>query len=352
MGKQCKTPFRLFRRPDSSSWHAYISITVNGRRVVVRESTGCENEREAAEWATKRIAQIASAPAVTHEITLDAAAAKWWLEYAQNLNSAPSVFSLLRNLTHELDSRLLLSQITKLDVSDFIAASQKKGRGSATINRYLCCLSAICTRARDYWDCHVPSFKILSFRMREPRENIKYFRDMSEVRRVVDASAEHLRPIIWCALYTGLRRGRVLGLRWEQIDWENEQIVYIGKDGAPHSVPLVPPLADILRKLPRTCEFVFTYRGLPIKDVKLAWQAAFRRSGVPYRNFHALRHTTATWLLRQSGNLKVVQQVLGHHSLTVTTKYAHLVNDESATALKSLFCTVPARCDFPEGKKS
>lgn len=337
MGKQCKAPFRLFRRPDSSVWHAYISVTVGGRRVVVRETTGCTDEREASEWATQRIAQIASAPAVTHEITLDAAAAKWWLEYGQNLNSADSMFYLLKGIVEAFDRRLHLSQISKLSVSNFIVTSQQAGRSPATINRYLCCLSSICSRARDHWDCNVPPFKILSFRLKEPKENIRFFRDIDEVRRLVAGAAEHIRPIIWCALYTGLRRGRVLGLRWDQIDWENHQIVYIGKDGSPNSVPMVEPLADILRNLPHTCEFVFTRRGRPIRDIKSAWAAAFVHSGVPYRNFHALRHTTATWLLRQSGNLKVVQSVLGHRTLSVTTKYAHLVNDDSACALGSLF---------------
>lgn len=337
MGKQCKAPFRLFRRPDSSVWHAYISVTVGGRRVVVRETTGCTDEREASERATQRIAQIASAPAVTHEITLDAAAAKWWLEYGQNLNSADSMFYLLKGIVDAFDRRLPLSQISKLSVSNFIVTSQQAGRSPATINRYLCCLSSICSRARDHWDCNVPPFKILSFRLKEPKENIRFFRDIDEVRRLVAGAAEHIRPIIWCALYTGLRRGRVLGLRWDQIDWENHQIVYIGKDGSPNSVPMVEPLAEILRNLPHTCEFVFTRRGRPIRDIKSAWAAAFVRSGVPYRNFHALRHTTATWLLRQSGNLKVVQSVLGHRTLSVTTKYAHLVNDDSAYALGSLF---------------
>lgn len=337
MGKQLKAPFRLFRRPDSSVWHAYISVTVGGQRVVVRETTGCENEREATEWATQRIAQIASAPAVTHEITLDSAAAKWWLEYGQNLNSADSMFYLLKGIVQSFDRRLPLSQISKLAVSNFIVTSQQAGRSPATINRYLCCLSSICSRARDHWDCNVPAFKILSFRLKEPKENIKFFRDMDEIRRLVDSAAEYIRPIIWCALYTGLRRGRVLGLRWDQIDWDNRQIVYIGKDGAPNSVPLVEPLADILRNLPHTCEFVFTRRGYPIRDIKAAWSAAFARSGIPYRNFHALRHTTATWLLRQSGNLKLVQSVLGHRTLSVTTKYAHLVNDDSACAMNSLF---------------
>lgn len=166
---------------------------------------------------------------------------------------------------------------------------------------------------------------------------------MDEINKLVAGAAEHLRPIIWCALYTGLRRGRVLSLRWDQVDWDNHQIIYMGKDGNPNSVPLVKPLADILRDLPHTCEYVFTRRGQPVRDVKAAWANAFVRAGIPYRNFHALRHTTATWLLRESGNLKVVQTVLGHRTLSVTTKYAHLVNDDSARAMNKLFCTKPAQ---------
>ena len=253
------------------------------------------------------------------------------------------MFSLVKNLLKHFDPHLPLSQISKLDVSNFIATSHQLGRGPATINRYLCCLSAICSRAHDYWECNVPGFKILSFKQKEPRENIKFFRDMDEIQRLVAGAAEHLRPIIWCALYTGLRRGRILDLRWNQIDWENHQIVYVGKDGRPHSVPLVEPLADILRNLPHTCDFVFTFRGQPIQNIKHAWQSAFAKSGLPYRNFHTLRHTTATWLLRKSSNLKVVQQVLGHSSMATTVRYAHLVNNESTDAMNTLFCTKSAR---------
>lgn len=335
------TPFRLFKRGEI--WHAYISLVVNGQRVVIRESTGTTSRDAATTWCAKRIGEITNSPANTHEITLDAAAAKWWMEYGQNLSSAPSVLYLIKNILRYFDPNLPLSQISKLDISNFVCRFQKNGRTPATINRYLCCLSSICSRARDNWDCNIPPFKILSFRLKEPRENIKFFHNMDEINRLVDAAAEHLRPIIWCALYTGLRRGRVLGLRWEQIDWDNHQIVYMGKDGNPNSVPLVEPLADILRKLPHTCEYVFTRRGQPVRDVKSAWAAAFVRAGIPYRNFHALRHTTATWLLRQSGNLKVVQSVLGHRTLSVTTKYAHLVNNDSATAMNTLFCTKSAQ---------
>ena len=187
------------------------------------------------------------------------------------------------------------------------------------------------------WGCHTPDFKILTFRQKETKENIKYFRDWQEIQQLIDASAEHLRPIILTALYTGLRRGRVLALKWEQIDWANSQIIYMGKDGNPHSVPMVAELKELLQKMPHTHEYIFTFRGHRLHDIKKAWAKAFEKAQIPYRSFHTLRHTTATWLLRSTGNLRVVQNVLGHSNINVTTKYAHLVNNEAQDALSHLF---------------
>lgn len=329
------TPFRLYKR--GNTWHAYISCVVGGHRVVLRETTGTTTRDQATQWAINRVSQILNSPENTHEITLDAASARWWHEHAQYLASGNDYLYKIGNLLKEIDGNTPLSQITKNTINTMVENLRAKGRTPATINRFLCLLSAICTRAHNNWECHTPDFKILSFRLKEPKENIKYFRDMSEINCLVANAPEHLRPIIWCALYTGLRRGRVLSLRWDQVDWDNHQIIYMGKDGNPHSVPMVKQLASVLRKLPHTCDFVFTYRGKPISDIKHAWHDTFVRSGLPYRSFHALRHTTATWLLQKTNNLKIVQNVLGHSNISVTTKYAHLVNNESASALKTVF---------------
>lgn len=329
------SPYRLFQR--YGVWHAYISLLVNGRRVVVRQSTGQTEIESAQNWCIKKIETIRNAPDVTHEITLDAACTKWFLEYGQTLASADDMLSKLKNLLSIMDGKLFLSQITKMDVNRLVAHFMEQGRTPATANRYLCVLSAVCTRAKDKWECRTPDFKILSFKQKEKKENIKYFKDWNEIQTLLDHAAEHIRPIILTALYTGLRRGRILSLRWEQIDWANEQIIYMGKDGEPHSVPIVAPLRAILDQIPRNNEYVFTYHGHRILDIKSAWKKAFDKAHIPYRNFHTLRHTTATWLLRSTGNLRVVQNVLGHHNISVTTKYAHLVNNESQAALSNLF---------------
>lgn len=329
------SPYRLFQR--NGIWHARISLIVNGRRVVIRQSTGEEEIERAQTWCINKIDTIRKSPAATHEITLDAACAKWYVEYGQNLANPVDAFSKLRILLTIIDGNILLSQITKMDVNNLVNHFIQSGRKPATANRYLCLLSAICTRAKNYWDCRIPEFKILSFHQKESKENIKYFRDWNEIQTLLDHCAPHIRPIILTALYTGLRRGRILSLTWEQIDWDNNQIIYMGKDGQPHSVPMVKPLRDELEKLPRNSMYVFTYGGHRITDIKHAWKSAFIKSGLLYRNFHTLRHTTATWLLRQTGNLRVVQNVLGHQAISTTTKYAHLINNESQNALDDLF---------------
>ena len=329
------SPYRLFQR--NGIWHARISVIVAGRRIVLRQSTGQTEIEHAQTWCINKIEALRKCPAATHEITLDSACAKWWTEYGQNLASAPDSFSKLRILLTLIDGKILLSQISKMDVNYLVTHLIQTGRKPATANRYLCLLSAICTRAKNYWGCNVPDFKILSFRQKEAKENIKYFKDWNEIQTLLKYCAPHIRPIVLTALYTGLRRGRILSLKWEQIDWDNNQIIYMGKDGQPHSVPMVKPLRAELEKLPRDNMYVFTYGGHRLTDIKHAWQSAFQKSGLPYRNFHTLRHTTATWLLRQTGNLRVVQNVLGHQAISTTTKYAHLVNNESQNALDDLF---------------
>ena len=328
-------PYRLFKRGEY--WHAYISFVVEGHRVVIRESTGETEIENAQRYCNNRINAIRNSPAVTHEITLDAACAKWWLEYGQNLASAKDMFIKIRRLLTILDKDRPLSQITKMDVNHLVATFTQSGCKGSTVNRFLCLLSAICSRAKNNWGCNIPDFKILSFRMKEPKENIKYFKDWQEVQKLIDNAMPHIRPIILTALYTGLRRMRVLTLKWEQINWDNNQIIYMGKDGNPHSVPMVAPLRELLLSLPRDNEYVFTYKGHHMTDIKKSWAKAFEKADIPYRTFHTLRHTTATWLLRDTGNIRIVQGVLGHSNINVTTKYAHLVNNETQNALSHLF---------------
>jgi integrase len=330
-----RTPFRLSKRGEI--WHAYISAVIGDRRVIIRESARTGERDQAIAYCVRRLSELQNAPDITHEITLDAAAARWLIEVGQYQAQRQSREYVLDVLLREMNRNILLSEITKADINHFVENCRAKGRKAATINRYLAALSALFSQARDYWDCRVPAFKVSKFKQKEPVESVKYFADMDEIKRIADSAAKHLRPIILTAVYTGLRMGRILSLKWDQVDFDNMQIVFIGKNGLNQSVPMVPQLRELLESLPRVSGFVFMFRGQALKSIKAGWRAACDRAGIEYKNFHTLRHTTATWLLRDSKDLRLVKEVLGHKTIQTTLKYAHLANDHKAEGLNHLF---------------
>lgn len=334
MAKNNRNPFTLTLR--GHIWHAYISSRINGRRIIIRESTGCSSKEDATNWCINRLHSLTKSPDVTHEITLDAAAARWWLEVGQYQSQSQSREYVIALLLREMNKDIILSEITKNDIIRFVTLCRAKNRKPATINRYIDALSAISTRARDYWDCRTLSFKIGLFKQQEPKENIKYF-TTDELTRIIDHAPEYLKPVIRAGLYTGIRKGRLLTLTWDKVDFQNNQIIFIGKNGQLQSTPIIPQLKEIMENLPKDNSLVFTNRGRPIMDIKDSWRRALSDAKVTYRSFHTLRHTLATMLLRDSKDLRLVKETLGHSTIQTTMKYAHLVNGRIQEGLNSLF---------------
>lgn len=159
------------------------------------------------------------------------------------------------------------------------------------------------------------------------------------------------------------------------IDFQNNIITLKVKDrttvgGKIHSIPIIPQLCEILSKQKKINEYVFNFRGKPITSISRSWHNIFykfvpaqkeeltskdvienrvrkgkivsykrvlRDPELPYTNFHTLRHTAATWILKKTNNLKITQQILGHADIKTTLKYAHILDDEKRKALESVF---------------
>ncbi len=178
--------------------------------------------------------------------------------------------------------------------------------------------------------------------LKEKAENIRYIPDWKTLDKIVNAAAAHLQPIILFAVLTGLRKSNILNLKWSNII--GDQIVISVKDcqhedGKDIYKDLFPALKEIISAQPKVSPYIFTYKGERIKDIKTAWHSALKKSGLPYINFHTLRHTHATWLLRGTGNLKLVQQSLGHSDIKITTKYAH--SEPIGSTLEKIFTRFP-----------
>lgn len=350
MAKQHNIPFRLYKRGEV--YHAYISfIAADGTRINTRKSTGQILPEKASQWCIKYIeqlnnkAKLASGDIV--EISTENAFAMYFENQARFYNTATDTFRKLNILLHYFNKTLSL--ITDADILAFIKDYQNKGRTNGTINRYLFVLSAVIHYIADR-GYNTPKIRISRYKLKEKAENVKYLPDWETAQKIIDAAAPHLKPIIYTALYTGMRLGNILNLKWENIDFINRTINITVKDrtkdgGKYLSIPMIEKLTDILIAIPHCSEYVFTYKGNKIGKIETAWHNVFykphtkelKNPDLKYVNFHTLRHTAGTWILKQTGNLKITQQILGHADIKTTTKYAHVLDAEKRNALEEVF---------------
>lgn len=169
-----------------------------------------------------------------------------------------------------------------------------------------------------------------------------------EVERLLAWAREHQPidfPVYATAVYTGLRQGEMLRLRWGDVDLDAGRIlVREAKSGVGRVVPIDRPLRAILaawRQEPWQADDGLVFgepKGGP-RWQKTLWKH-FRRacagSGVRGVRFHDLRHTCASLLLMAGVDLVTVSRLLGHASTTMTLRYSHLAPDHLAAAVGKL----------------
>lgn len=277
---------------------------------------------------------------------MDEAFARYFMEKGQYHTNPKNVLTRLNFIKNILPVKYL-DELDKNTLNNYVI-NRRNSVKNGTINRELSIMSAIRNLADEAWDCKTNKANPLKFKLSEPAENIKYLKDWQTAQKIIDNAAEHLKPIIYTALYTAMRRGNILSLKWEQIDFVNNFLNIKVKDkntigGKNLSIPMIKNLRDILSSLPRINEYVFNYQGKPIKDIKHSWHSIFYEKGklkdptLPYINFHTLRHTALTWIVKNTGDILVAQKIAGHADIKTTTKYAHVLDEKKRQALESTF---------------
>lgn len=186
----------------------------------------------------------------------------------------------------------------------------------------------------------------------EPEERVRELK--IEEGDALDASVrEDYEPFFAFARGSGMRLKECVTLRWQEVDFGTRQVVRIGKGGRRVVFPITPAIREILFPLQgQHPEFVFTYvaiygnrrlgrvRGqrypLTYTGAKTAWQRLRAGSGLKDFRFHDFRHDFGTKLLRDSGNLKLVQKALNHRDIKSTLRYAHVLDEDVAVAVERL----------------
>jgi len=293
-------------------------------------------------------------------ITMKEFAAKWDVDYVtvqirlgrMKESSAESCRSRSRLHIVPFFGQMRLDEITLPDVREFMKALLAKELSPKTVLNAMVVLKEMFKHAVQwgYLDVNPAQYA------ERPRAEDQEMQILTppEIRRLLDAADEPVRTLLLCAVLTGMRRGELLGLRWEDIDLEGHRIfvrraLWRGKFVTPKSrrsrrtIDLAPTLRAALAKFPSRFQGGLVFcspDGEPINPDTFAqrdWARALRRAELRRIRFHDLRHTYASLLIAQGAHPKYIQAQLGHASIQTTLdRYGHLMPDAHAAEARKL----------------
>lgn len=153
----------------------------------------------------------------------------------------------------------------------------------------------------------------------------------------VGGYGDHLTPMVFTALNTGLRRGELTALEWSDVDLVAKRIhvrAAAAKSGKSRHVPLNAEALDVLKRWQG--QGVGAGRVFAVRDVKTAWGAVVESAKLRDFRFHDLRHAFASRLVMAGVDLNTVRELLGHADLKMTLRYAYLEQQHKEAAVELL----------------
>jgi integrase len=237
-----------------------------------------------------------------------------------------------------------LREITPFTVDDYVS-KRAALRKPATVNRDLVVLRHMFQKARE-WGKALENPVSHQKPLRAENRRLRYL-SQEEITRLLDAADGILRPLLVVALHTGLGRGELFSLTWQDVDVKQGVIrVLHTKNGERREIPMTDTLRATLQQLPRhlASDHVFPGKtGQGLVDIRKRFHRALKHAGIEGFVFHDLRHTFASHLVMAGIDLVTVKEFMGHKDLKMTLRYAHLAPDYKRAAIERLDTSMDTR---------
>jgi integrase len=328
--------------------HYYIRFSADGK--VVRKSVGRKGviTKTVAKQVLdeeKRKARLGELGIDKHKMPALEAISKEYINYQRNIKQKRSWKKDQEHLRHFCREfgNLKLSKITIKHIDDYKLKRVNEVK-PVTVNRELEVLRHLFYLARK-WDKFRgdnPVAKAGLFKTESQR--IRILTEDEEIR-LLNLSEPHLKPIIQMALMTGLRKGELLKLTWDDVNLDTNIITVRAensKSKKSRKIPISSALRIILveQKLKTDHKnseeenaekksYVFLtpegkpYSGKNPSALKRCFNTALKRAEVERLVFHDLRHTCATRMAERGASIIAVKEILGHSDIKTTMKYFH-----------------------------
>ena len=249
-----------------------------------------------------------------------------------------------------LGPSLVMAEVGKKEINDFVEKCLKIGDSPSTINHRLSILRKLWNLAIDKWE--IPGVQPIDWaKYRAKGKNRKRVREVSSEEENMMfmllgeyegtyLGAEDFHRAVFIALHTGLRKGEILGLQVDDFQKEHRRLhvrrshdTDTTKTGTERYVPIRGACEKLIKGLVDDAQASGRKKLLTLDNEtsKRLWQRLRNDMGLEDDKdfvFHALRHTFATRMLRSGASLRVVQEWLGHSDIGTTQIYTHVANTD------------------------
>lgn len=334
------------RKRGEYSWHAQVR-----RHGYPSQTRTFNTKAEAEKWARQVEAELDRGIYIdrseAEKNTLYAVLERYKNEITPKHRGSSTEKPRIEAIQEHQIAKLKMAALSSRDLAEYRDFRLKKVSGS-TVNRELNIISAAINQARKEWGIHTenpialikrPSENRARDRRLENDEEERLLAELSPTTRKDNGRYEEggsrnpwIKPLMQLALETAMRRGELLSLTWDNVDWSRSGVrLPITKNGDARNVPLSTVAVAILHSLPRSIDG----RIFPITEaaLKKAFTRACERAKIENLHFHDLRHEATSRLAEKLSNVMELAAVTGHKDLKMLKRYYHPRVEELARKL-------------------
>lgn len=320
-----------------------VQIRRKGQRSI---SATFERLTDAKHWAARQEAAISEARAFPGSVVRRHTVAEVIDRYRATVLPHKRPKTVINQQKHLQWWREHIGHLRLIEVTPSIITAHRdllaRDHAPATVKRYLAALSHAFTIAMREWQWMEENPCNRVSKPSEPRGRIRFLND-EERQRLLDvckaSPSRYLSLVVLIALSTGSRKGEILNLKWADVELSQGRIIFHNtKNSERRTVPLTGPALDHMRhhaKLRRIdTPLVFPNAdGTKPLNPRRAWETALKQAAIQDFRFHDLRHSAASYLAMNGASLAEIAEVLGHKTLAMVKRYAHLSDTHTASVV-------------------
>ena len=292
---------------------------------------------DATQWATQteRALQLGLL-SPDHDCTLAELLHRYAVEVTPKKRSVGPEKSRINKLCQYEIGNIRLSNLTSNDIAKFRDERLITVSGTTVVKDLLLISHAIKTAQRE-WGFKLPSNPVDNVNkpsVNKPRDRRLEEGEEERLLQACKQSSNHwFLPLVQVAIETGMRRGELLSLTWDNVHLDKNWVhLPMTKNGESRDVPLSPKAKGILGSLPRDISgkvFPIHFEGL-----KSLWRRAMKRADLRDLHFHDLRHEATSRFFELGLNVVEVAAITGHKDLKMLQRYTHLRAEDLARKLQ------------------